>query len=352
MTVAGKTRSLVRERWLAVRSRDARRCAPFVYAVVTTGVYCRPDCASRRPNRANVRFFDSGTQAESNGFRACRKCRPDRVAEPGGAAARIRDACRMLASPHGRATVEAVARSVGLPEARFRRLFRQAIGVSPKQYQSAVRRLSFQENLMTTPSVTRAIFESGFQSSSRVYDQTRELLGMSPGDFRRAGRQQTIRYSTATCPLGDVLVAVTERGVCAIFLGDDSAELVDQLAARFRSATIVADDALGDVLRIVVNFVRRPAASLALPLDVQGTAFQQQVWEALQRIPPGQTRSYQQIARELGCPRSVRAVAQACAANRHAIAIPCHRAVGATGRLTGYRWGLERKRALLESESR
>ena len=344
--------AIERARWRAVQRRQLGECVPFVYAVVTTGVYCRPECTSRQPKRSNVRYFDTATAAERAGYRACKRCRPaQREAEPGHLAA-IRTACRQLADRHQPPSVTDLAGQARLSDAQFRRVFKQIVGVTPKQYQAAVRRCSLQERLGSAASVTAAIYDAGFRVASQVYERTGELLGMTPAAYRQRGRRQAIRYAVGPCSLGLVLVAVTERGICAIQLGDDADALVAELHRRFSAADVAPDDALAEVLAIVVGYVDRPALGLHLPLDIQGTAFQQRVWQALQQIPAGETRTYSEVAAQLGTPTATRAVARACATNRIAVAIPCHRVVGKSGQVTGYFWGVERKQALLEREAR
>jgi AraC family transcriptional regulator of adaptative response/methylated-DNA-[protein]-cysteine methyltransferase len=339
-------------RWRAVQQNDLGDCEPFTYAVVTTGIYCRPECRSRLPKRSHVRFFDSARDAEREGFRPCKRCRPDEQRKAPEHLAGIRDACRLLADGTDPPGVDTLAQAAGLSAAQFRRVFKKIVGVTPRQYHAAVRRCVLQDSLRTSRSVTTAIFDAGFQSVSRVYDRADELLGMSPSAYRRGGRQQSVRYATGKCFLGRILVAVTARGVCAILFGDSVDELGEELRRRFRKADIAPDESLAEVLDIIVHFVERPALGLALPLDVQGTAFQQQVWEALQTIPAGETRSYREVAEQLGQPTASRAVAQACAANNLAVAIPCHRVVTRDGRISDYRWGVERKKSLLRRETK
>lgn len=338
------------QRWEAVRTSRSDGGAPFYYAVTTTGVFCRPECRSRLPKRRNVVFFDTIDEAKAAGFRPCLRCHPDDDGGPHDAA--IRKACRRIEQSEQLPDLDELARIAGLSPSRFRRAFRQALGVTPKQYAQGMRRSRLQTGLPGSESVTRAIYDAGFNASSRVYEQTDALLGMSPSEFRRGGSNQAILYATGECDLGRVLVAVTERGVCAIELGDDDHELVGMLTERFSEATIADDDTIRDLLDQVISLIERPSEWNALPLDIQGTAFQQRVWEALRSIPAGETRSYREIAVSIGKPSSVRAVAGACAGNRLAVAIPCHRAIASDGRLTGYRWGLDRKRALTGTRSR
>ena len=337
-------------RWEAVRRSDGAACGPFIYAVSTTGIYCRPGCSSRLPLKRNVVFFDTVADAEAAGFRPCKRCRPDRSATGGEHEAAIRRACALIARSEEPPALEELAHVAGLSTSRFRRVFKDALGVTPKQYAKGLRRSRLQDSLTQTDSVTHAIYTAGFNSPSRVYEHTDELLGMTPSTYHEGGPGQSIRYATGDCSLGRVLVGVTRRGVCAIELGDDDDELVSNLSDRFSAAELAQDDTLGETLRLVVAFIEHPSLSLTLPLDVQGTAFQQRVWQALQTIPVGETRSYRQIAELIGSPSSARAVAAACGKNKLAVAVPCHRVISSDGRLTGYRWGIERKQALLSRE--
>jgi AraC family transcriptional regulator of adaptative response/methylated-DNA-[protein]-cysteine methyltransferase len=303
------------------------------------------------PKRSNVHFFDTARDAEREGFRACKRCHPDAHHSTPDHLSGIREACRLMADVNSLPSVEDLARIAGLSEGQFRRVFKTMVGVTPKQYQTAVRRCRLQDTLKTSRSVTSAVYDAGFGCASRVYDQADELLGMTPSAYRRGGHRQSIHYAIGECFLGRILVAVTARGVCAILFGDSADELDEELRLRFREANIASDESLTELLEIVVHFVDRPALGLRLPLDIQGTAFQQQVWEALQKIPAGETRSYRDVAAQLGQPSASRAVAQACAANKIAVAIPCHRLVTSDGRISGYRWGVDRKRRLLMREA-
>ncbi len=346
------TRDMLAEsRWQAVQRHIVNGCEPFVYAVVTTGVYCRPGCSSRRPRRENVRFFDTPEEAERAGFRACKRCRPGTMDAGGPCRPGIQRACALIARSEEPPSVEELALISGLSTSWFRRVFKQALGVTPKQYASGVRRAKLQAALGEADSVTQAIYAAGFNSSSRVYEQTDDLLGMSPSTYSHGGAEQSIRYAMGDCFLGRLLVAVTDRGVCAIEFGDSDDELLEALRDRFGAAELAHDEYLRETLAGVVAFIRQPSSELGLPFDIQGTAFQQQVWSTLRSIPAGETRTYRQVAEALGKPGASRAVARACAQNRLAVAIPCHRVVGSNGRLTGYRWGAERKKALLAREA-
>ncbi len=337
------------ERWAAVVRRDPAAAGRFVYAVATTGVFCRPDCGARRPRRENARFFETPDQARAAGFRPCRRCRPDR--EPGPPEAVVR-ACRLMEEADEPPRLATLAALAGMSPGSFHRLFKRALGMTPRQYAAAARAERLGRRLASGGQVTAAIYEAGFGSPSRVYERPGELLGMAPGLYGRGGRDQAIGYAVAPCSLGLVLVAATARGVCQIAFGDDAAGLEAELRARFPNARSLGADAdLADLVARVVAAVDHPAQGLDLPLDLRGTAFQRRVWQALRQVPAGQTVGYAELARRLGSPGAARAVGRACASNPVALAVPCHRAVGADGRLHGYRWGLARKRALLDREA-
>jgi AraC family transcriptional regulator of adaptative response/methylated-DNA-[protein]-cysteine methyltransferase len=340
------------ERWAAVVRRDARADGHFVYSVRTTGVYCRPSCPSRPARREHVGFHDTEADAERAGFRPCRRCRPG---EPGLAQRRARavaNACRMIEEADSSPSLDSLAQAAGMSRFHFHRVFRAATGVTPKAYMAACRGARVREELVRRPTVTEAIYESGFNSSGRFYASAPNLLGMTPTRFRSGGSGALIRFAVGQCSLGSVLVATTDTGVCAILLGDDPAALEIDLQRRCPDAQMVAGDhEFADVVARVVGFIEAPAAGLDLPLDVRGTAFQQRVWQELRAIPAGATASYTEIARRIGVPAAARGVAQACAANPIAVAVPCHRVVRSDGGLSGYRWGVERKRALLDREA-
>ena len=339
-------------RWAAVVARDAAADGAFVYSVRTTGVYCRPSCASRRARPENVRFHATGEAAAAAGFRPCRRCRPDRPSLAEENAALVTAACRTIEAADRPPTLEALAAAAGLSPFHFHRLFRSVTGVTPRAYAREHRARRMRSALDAERTVTRAIYEAGYASNGRFYADSRGVLGMTPTDFRAGGPDVEIRFAIGECSLGSILVARSAQGVCAILLGDDPDALVRQLQARFPRAELVGGDAEFErMVAVVVGFVERPGLGLDLPLDVRGTAFQQRVWQALRRIPAGRTMSYAEIARYIGAPRSVRAVAHACATNLLAVAIPCHRVVRSDGGLAGYRWGVERKRALLAREA-
>lgn len=339
-------------RWAALVARDRSADGAFFYSVRTTGVYCRPSCAARRPRRENVAFHETIAEAEAAGFRPCRRCRPNEASAAERYAAAVIAACRAIEAAETAPTLAALARGAGLSPYHFHRLFKAATGVTPRAYAAACRDRRVREELAGEAPVTAAIYEAGFGSSSRFYERSDAVLGMAPSRYRRGGDAAQIRFAVGECSLGAILVAATDKGVCAILLGDDPDRLVRDLQDRFSRAELVGGDAGFEALVArTVGLVERPAAPVDLPLDVRGTAFQQRVWQALRDIRAGETASYAEIAARIGAPRAVRAVAQACAANNLAVAIPCHRVVRTDGALSGYAWGVERKRALLEREA-
>ena len=339
-------------RWAAVVSRDRSADGTFVYSVATTGVYCRPSCASRRANPENVRFHDTAGDAQRAGFRPCRRCRPDQPPLRQLHAAKIAAICRIITTAQRMPTLAQLAKRAGLSVYHFHRVFKAVTGVTPRAYGTAQRAVRVQNELKNrSKTVTEAIYDAGFNSGGRFYEASSGLLGMTPTDFRAGGADTEIRFAVAQCSLGSILVAQSAKGVCAILLGEDPDALARQLQDRFPRAAIVGGDAAFDrLVAQVVGFVEQPALGLDLPLDVRGTAFQQRVWQALRDIPAGSTASYQEIADRIGARGSARAVAQACAANVLAVAVPCHRVVRMDGSLSGYRWGVERKGTLLARE--
>lgn len=342
-------------RWQAVRRRDTRADGSFVYAVRTTGVYCRPSCRVRLARRENIRFHATPAAAEQAGFRACKRCRPNAAERRHPHAAAIATACRAIAASAAQdespPDLNALARAARLSPWHFHRVFKALTGVTPKAYAAAQRAHFVRATLPRSRSVTAALYEAGFRSQGRFYASAQDVLGMQPRAYRAGGKGEAIRYATARCALGMLLVAATGRGLCAIALGDDAPTLVRELRTRFPQAELAASDrAFARVVARVVASIARPAAGLDLPLDIQGTAFQQRVWRQLRKIPCGTTRSYAQLAVDLGQPTATRAVARACAANTLTLAIPCHRVVRSDGSLSGYRWGVERKAQLLRAE--
>ncbi|MBA3936770.1 MAG: bifunctional DNA-binding transcriptional regulator/O6-methylguanine-DNA methyltransferase Ada [Planctomycetes bacterium] len=339
-------------RWAAVVARDRGQDGCFVYAVRTTGVYCRPSCPSRQPRPENVSFHATPALAESAGFRACRRCRPAQAAPAHAHAATVTRICRLIATSDPVPSLNALAAAAGLSPHHFHRVFKAITGVTPKGYAQAQRAGRVRAELATPRSVTSALYAAGWQSSGRFYAASTALLGMTPTALRRGGAGATIRFAVGSCSLGAVLVAASAVGVCAILLGDDAATLVRDVQERFPRAELCGDDPdFACLVARVVGFIDVPGRDPGLPLDIRGTAFQQRVWQALREIPAGRTASYAEIARRIGEPKSVRAVAQACGANRIAVAIPCHRVLRNDGALSGYRWGVERKRALLQGEA-
>lgn len=341
-------------RWMSVVSRDHQADGNFVYAVKTTGVYCRPSCPSRTARPENVLFFNTADEAEEAGFRPCLRCQPRGLSVAEAEVQMVEQACRQMAGAEQEIKLEDLASRLGVSPSHFHRRFKALTGLTPKAWQAALRACRVRETLDSGDvDITRAIYDAGFNASSRFYAQANGILGMTPTSYRRGGMHADIHFAVAQCSLGALLVAQSNRGVCAISLGDDPETLVHELQDRFPNAELVGGDAaFEEIVAQVVGFVEAPKASLGLPLDLQGTAFQQRVWQALQQIPPGQTVSYAALARRIGQPKAVRAVAQACGANRIAVAIPCHRVVRTDGALSGYRWGVERKRTLLEREAK
>jgi len=338
-------------RWDAVLARDpAPACGPFLYAVTTQGVFCRPGCPSRPPLRRNTRFFADAAAAEAAGFRACKRCDPkgERAALHAEA---VRAACDLIESSETIPSLAALADRAGYARHHFLRMFRDITGVTPRSYAESVRARRLAASLAEGARVADAVAEAGFGSESRVYEDTGRVLGMTPGAARRGGAGERIRVALADSALGLLLVGATASGVCFIGFGEDEAALRGDVARRFPNAAVEdAPEALAGTVREVVAFIAEPRAALDLPLDLRGTAFQRQVWQALQRIPFGTTTTYSGLAATMGRPEAVRAVARACAQNHISLAVPCHRVVGKDGDLTGYRWGVPRKRALLAKE--
>jgi len=339
-------------RWAAVVARDPKADGKFFYSVRTTGVYCRPSCGSRQAKRENVTFHASIAAAERAGFRPCKRCKPDQAPLAAQHAATIAKTCRRIEGAEKIPTLSVLACEANLSPYHFHRLFKSITGLTPKAYAAAHRAERVRRELGRSRTVTAAIFDAGFNSGGRFYATSDALLGMTPTDYRAGGARAQIRFAVGECSLGSILVARSAKGVCAILLGDDPDLLARELQDRFPRAEFIGADAeFEKLVAKIVGFVEAPALGLDLPLDVRGTAFQQRVWQALRKIPAGSTVSYSTIAQRIGAPKSVRAVAQACAANSIALAIPCHRVVRHDGGLSGYRWGVERKRVLLEREA-
>jgi AraC family transcriptional regulator of adaptative response/methylated-DNA-[protein]-cysteine methyltransferase len=337
-------------RWAAVVARDPK--ANFFYSVKTTGVYCRPCCPARLARPENVQFHRTCQDAEKAGFRSCKRCKPEQTSPIEQHAEKIASACRLIENSETPPSLELLAQNVGLSTYHFHRVFKAATGLTPKEYASAHRANLVRKSLKKSDTVTEAIYDAGYNSNSRFYETSNQVLGMTPSNYRAGGAQTDIRFAVGKCSLGSILVAQSDRGICAIFLGDDPDSLVRGLQDQFPKANLIGGDAgFEGLVAKVIGFVEAPALGLDLPLDVRGTAFQQRVWQSLRKIPAGSTASYTEVARLIGSPNSVRAVAQACGANALAVAIPCHRVVRNDGALSGYRWGVERKRTLLEKEA-
>lgn len=340
-------------RWAAVQARDAAANGAFVYSVATTGVYCRPSCASRPARRENVAFHADNAAAEAAGFRPCKRCRPDGRSPAEARADAVARACRIIDAADEPPALADLAAAVGLSPSHLHRAFRAATGLTPRDWAAARRAVRARDGLSAGKAVTAALYDAGFNASSRFYAAAPAMLGMQPRQYRDGGRDTVIRHTVAPSTLGLVLVAATERGLCAIEIGDDAEALVAGLRARFPAASFVSGDAaFAELVDRVVALVDGKGDAAALPLDLRGTAFQQRVWQALRAIPAGETLSYADLAARIGRPGASRAIASACAANSLAIAVPCHRIVRGDGSVSGYRWGVERKRALLARERR
>ncbi len=339
------------ECWQAVMHRDRQADGVFFYSVATTGVYCRPSCAARLARRENVRFHRTAAAAEAAGFRPCKRCRPQGLGLEGEHAAAVATACRLIDEAEELPNLADLAAAAGLSRFHFHRVFKAMTGITPKDYAAHRRAHRVREELGRGGTVTEAIYGAGFNSNGRFYATATEMLGMTPKRFRAGGPGASIRFAVGQSSLGAILVAATDKGVAAILLGDDPGTLVDELQTLFPKAELVgADKEFEAMVAKVVGYVEAPDVGLDLPLDVRGTAFQQRVWRALSEIPAGTTATYAEIAERVGSPKAIRAVGQACAANTLAIAIPCHRVVRTDGSLSGYRWGIDRKRDLLKRE--
>ena len=339
-------------RWPRVLARDASADGLFFYSVKTTGVYCRPSCSARPARPENVDFHASAAAAEAAGFRPCKRCKPDQPPLAEQHAGLVATLCRRIEQADAAPTLDALAAAAGMSPFHLHRVFKAVTGLTPRAYAAAHRARRVRSELHRADSVTDAIYEAGYNSNGRFYAEADKLLGMTPSDFRAGGTNTEIRFAIGQCSLGAILVAASPRGICAILLGDDPDALARDLQDRFPKASLIgADAAFEATVAQVVGLVEAPRLGHDLPLDVRGTAFQQRVWQALREIPAGQTASYAEVAQRIGAPTSMRAVAQACGANALAVAIPCHRVVRSDGALSGYRWGVERKRSLLDREA-
>ena len=339
-------------RWNAVVGRDHSLDGEFVYAVKTTGIYCSPSCPSRQSKRKNTVFFATPQEAERAGYRECLRCGPSQSSVEERRVQAVRAACAAIDEAEQAPALHELAATVGLSPSHLHRQFKRLVGVTPREYAAGKRAARLRECLHTGRPVADAIYEAGYGSSSRVYETASRTLGMTPGEYRDGGRSVTIEYTVTRSPLGNLLVAATDRGICCIEFGDSETVLRESLTERFPAARLEENDNdLRQWVADITAFIRTPSHGLRLPLDIQGTAFQLRVWKALQAIPPGRTASYRDVAATIGRPTAHRAVANACGANKLALAIPCHRVVRTNGKLGGYRWGLERKRRLLEREA-
>jgi len=337
--------------WKAVKNNDARFNGAFVYAVNSTKIYCKPSCSSKLPKRENVSFFEDFTKAESNGFRACLRCQPKN--ETVGEQTKIvLSACELLEREEN-ILLEDLSAEVGLSAAHLQKIFKEIIGVSPKKFAEMKRLEKFKAEIKSGSGVTDAMYEAGFNSSSRLYENVSEKLGMTPKTYAKKGKNMKINYTIADCDLGKLLVARTAKGVCAVTFGDDERVLKENLFSEYKNAEIIEESAnLKEYIGAILLNLEGKNKTLDLPLDLQATAFQMRVWEVLRKIPYGETVSYADVAETLGNKNAVRAVATACAANRVALVIPCHRVIGKNGNPSGYRWGIERKKQILENEKR
>lgn len=339
-------------RWAAVVARDPAADGQFYYAVATTGVFCRPSCSARTPRPENVRFFATVADAEHAGYRPCRRCTPDQPPRAEQHAALVARLCRQIEQAERPLSLEQLAASAQMSTSHLHRLFKAATGVTPRAYAAAHRAQTLRSALDHSRTVTEAIYQAGYTASSRFYAESDRVLGMTPKHYRTGGANTVIRFAVGECSLGSILVAASPRGICAIALGDDPDALARDLQDRFANAELIGGDAeFEELVARVVGLVEAPRLGVDLPLDVRGTAFQLRVWNALRAIPPGAKLSYAELARRIGAPTATRAVARACAANTLAVLVPCHRVVRSDGGLSGYRWGVERKRELLEREA-
>jgi len=339
------------EQWAAVVARSMEADGSFYYSVSTTGIFCKPSCPSRVALRKNVSFHATCAEARNAGFRPCKRCRPEQSVADDPSVALVTHACRLIESSEIPPSLEELAKEVGLSKYHFHRLFKESTGLTPKAYSSACRDRKVKEGITTKRSITDAIYAAGFNTSGRFYEKSTKILGMTPKELRAGGKGKSIRFAIAECSLGPILIGATNQGVCSIMLGDSPEEILQIFQDQFPTAELVGGDTefegwVANVLAVVDT----PGTPLHLPLDIRGTAFQRRVWKALGDIPLGKTASYADIAKQIGSPTSYRAVAQACAANKLAVVIPCHRVVKSDGGLSGYRWGVERKRALLDRE--
>jgi AraC family transcriptional regulator of adaptative response/methylated-DNA-[protein]-cysteine methyltransferase len=340
-------------RWVAIVNRDPAADGKFYYSVKTTGVYCRPSCGARPARPENVQFHPTCEAAEKAGFRPCKRCRPDEPARSVQNATKIAEVCRLIERSDETPSLAELATHADMSPYHFHRTFKAITGLTPKQYAAAHRSSRVRASLERSNTVTDAIYDAGFNSNSRFYESSNGVLGMTPSRFRDGGADTDIHFAIGQCSLGAILVAQSSKGVCSILIGDHPDQLAHDLEARFPKANLIGNEpGYERLVARVVGLIESPGIGLDLPLDIRGTAFQQRVWKALQQIPPGSTATYSDIAKKIGMPKAVRAVAQACGSNAIAVAIPCHRVIRSDGGMSGYRWGVERKRTLLEREAR
>lgn len=338
-------------RWAAVRDRNAVFDGVFYFGVRTTGVFCRPSCSSKRPKRENISFFRSADEAENAGFRACLRCRPKDVYFPGAGAELVAKAFEILKDADSEtATIEELSLRLGVSSGHLQKTFKSVLGLGPKEVMDMMRIENFKENVRETD-VTTSLYESGFGSSRSLYEKAGERLGMTPAVYKKGGKGERINYTIVDSGLGKLMVAATEKGICAVSFGETADSLRDELGEEFFAAEIENNDALlKEAVTAILRSLEGEKTILTLPLDLRASAFQMRVWSELRKIPCGETRSYAEIAKRIGSPRAVRAVARACATNPVALVNPCHRVVASDGKLSGYRWGIERKRQLLDDE--
>lgn len=338
--------------WQSVQERDARFNGIFVYGVRSTGIYCKPSCPSRRPKKENTKFFFNCESAEANRFRACLRCKPQSVSDLDEQVEMVLKICRALeVRADEMLSLDDLGAEIGVSPHHLQRTFKSITGITPRQYAEKLRLKNFKSSLKNGDDVTTALYEAGFGSSSRLYEKSSSQLGMTPATYRRGGKGMNISYAITDCYLGRLLVAATERGICAVSFGQDDEELASRLSAEYPAAVVLLDEELLiEWIRAVLDYLNNSQPDARLPLDLQATAFQVRVWEELRRIPYGETRSYSEIAKAIGQPTATRAVARACATNPVAVVTPCHRVIRENGDLGGYRWGLERKQKLLKRE--
>ncbi|MBK7393032.1 MAG: bifunctional DNA-binding transcriptional regulator/O6-methylguanine-DNA methyltransferase Ada [Chloracidobacterium sp.] len=337
--------------WRAVEARDARFDGAFVFGVNTTGIFCRPSCSARKPKRENVLFFNETAEAEACGYRSCLRCRPTHAASADPQVMMAVEACREI-EEMPEATLDELAGTAGLSTYHFQRTFKEIVGLSPKKYSEAIKMERFKEGIRDGSDVVTAMYEAGYGSSSRLYEKAAQNLGMTPAIYKKGGKGMNINYIITDCELGKLLVARTPRGICSVTFGDGDKELREGLDREFPNAEIAENDHdLKTAVDAIIKYLAGKNKRLVLPLDLQATAFQMQVWDFLRKIPYGETRSYSEVAEEMGDKKKVRAVASACAKNRVALLIPCHRVIASDGKLSGYRWGIERKKKLLAAEA-